>query len=64
MNNEKLRNEIIDTFSQLKEGKIGMNEAKELSRLASTAISSAKTQIEYNKYIDSKARISFFEESK
>jgi hypothetical protein len=59
MNITKLRNELIDIFGQLREKKIGISEAKELANVSGKIISSAKTQLEYNKYCGSKSEISF-----
>lgn len=59
MNVTKLRKELINIFNELKEKKIGVNEAKELANISGKIISSAKTQLEYNKYCGSKESIEF-----
>jgi len=56
-----LRDELISTFTKLKAGKIGLNEAKELANVSGKIISSAKLQMEYNKYAQSKKAIKFLD---
>ena len=46
-NVEELRNELSQTFMQLKSGTIKPSEAGELANLAGKMISSAKVQVEY-----------------
>lgn len=46
-NAEELRNQLAQTFAQLKAGEIKPNEAAELANLAGKMIGSAKVQVEY-----------------
>lgn len=43
----ELRNELAETFAQLKAGAIKPSEAAELANLAGKMIASAKVQVEY-----------------
>jgi len=61
MNVTDLRNQLIDTFERLKAKEIGVNEAKELANVSGKIISSAKTQLEYNKYCGTKSKVRFLE---
>ncbi len=54
-----MRNELINTFEKLREGEIGLSEAKQLANVAGKIFSSAKLQLEYNRYAQSKAKIAF-----
>ena len=46
-NAEELRDELAQTFAQLKAGEIKPSEAAELANLAGKMIASAKVQVEY-----------------
>jgi hypothetical protein len=59
MNITKLRNELIDIFEKLRNEEIGIQQAKEMSNSAGKIISTAKAQLEYNKYCGSKDAIEF-----
>ena len=59
MNVTKLRKELTKTFESLKNKEIGISEAKEVANVAGKIISSAKTQLEYNKWSGSKDEIEF-----
>lgn len=59
MNVTDLREQLIEIFNKLKKKQIGVNEAKELANVSGKIISSAKTQLEYNKYCGSKDEIHF-----
>ena len=61
MNVTDLRNQLVDTFERLKAKEIGVNEAKELANVSGKIVSSAKTQLEYNKYCGTKGKIRFLE---
>lgn len=56
-----MRDELIKTFRQLQAGEIGLSEAKQLSNVAGKVFSSAKLQLEYNKYAQSKTPIMFLQ---
>ena len=59
INVTKLRQELIVVFEQLRNKEIGIQEAKELSNAVGKIISTAKAQLEYNKYCGSKEPIDF-----
>lgn len=61
MNVTELREQLVDIFNQLRKKEIGQSEAKELANVSGKIISSAKAQLEYNKYCGSKDRIKFLE---
>lgn len=56
-----LRDQLRETTSQVRDGKIGAQVASVIFNGCGKIISSAKLQIEYNKMIQSKERISFLE---
>ena len=56
-----LRDNLIETFDKLREGSIGIADAKEQSNVAGKIMSSAKLQMEYNKYAQSKNVIKFLD---
>lgn len=60
-NIKTMRDELIKTFEQLKDGAIGITEAKQLANVAGKVFSSAKLQLEYNKYAQSKKEIKFLD---
>lgn len=49
MNVKELRDDLINIYQDLRAGKIGMSEAKELANVSGKVISTAKVQMEYNK---------------
>ena len=53
-NIKELRDEQILVYDQLKKGKIGQAQAKELANVAGKIMGSAKLQMEYNKMTGSK----------
>lgn len=60
-NAEELRDELAQTFSQLKSGAIKPSEAAELANLAGKMIASAKVQVEYFALRKESPRIKFLE---
>jgi hypothetical protein len=60
-NIKELRDSLIEMYTALKQGEIGVNEAKTQANVAGKIVSSAKTQLEYNKYANSKRKINFLE---
>jgi len=54
MNVTELRNDLIKVYNQLRENEIGLQEAKELANVSGKILSSAKTQMEYNKMTGNK----------
>jgi hypothetical protein len=60
MNVTELRDDLIQVYNDLREGKIGIQEAKERANVSGKIISSAKTQMEYNKMTgNNKSEIAF-----
>ena len=60
-NAEELRDELAQTFAQLKSGAIKPSEAAELANLAGKMIASAKVQVEYFALRKESPRIKFLE---
>jgi len=60
-NAEELRDQLAQTFSQLKSGAIKPSEAAELANLAGKMIASAKVQVEYFALRKESPRIKFLE---
>lgn len=60
-NAEELRDELAQTFAQLKVGAIKTSEAAELANLAGKMIASAKVQVEYFALRKESPRIKFLE---
>lgn len=60
-NAEELRDELSNTFAQLKAGAIKPSEAAELANLAGKMIASAKVQVEYFALRNESPRIAFLE---
>jgi len=58
-NVKDLRDDLLETFDQLRSGEIGFQEAKVLCNLSGKICSSAKLQLEYNKYAHSKHKVKF-----
>lgn len=56
-----LRNEVGDVFIELRQKKIEVHEAATLAKLADTMISSAKVEVDYNKFNNNPTRIKFLE---
>lgn len=56
-----LRNDMLNVYKSLRDGEIGLREAKERSNAAGKILSSAKLQLEYNAYTKSDAKIPFLE---
>lgn len=57
-----LRNDLLKVYEGLRNGEVGLNEAKQASNVAGKILSSAKVQIEYNKLVQSKSKIEFLED--
>ena len=54
-----LRNDLMKVYNSVRMKEIGISEAKEAANVAGKIISSAKTQMESNKYVGSKDSIEF-----
>lgn len=57
----ELRNDLLKVYDQMRNGKLGLDEAKQSANVAGKIMSTAKTQMEYNKMIQSKSRIPFLD---
>jgi hypothetical protein len=60
-NVKDLRDELIDVYTQLRSGELGIREVKERANVAGKIIASAKIQLEYNMFIKSGSKIEFLE---
>lgn len=56
-----LRVDLLDIYGKLRNGEIGIREAKETANVAGKVLSSAKLQLEYNTHTKSDAKIPFLE---
>lgn len=63
-NVKELRDELIESFNDLKSGKIKAKDAKELTNISGKILMSAKIELDYNKYLDRKEVIDFLEVNK
>lgn len=61
MNVKELRDDLINIYQELRNGKIGISEAKQLANVSGKVISTAKTQMEYNKMTGNSNKIKFLE---
>jgi len=61
MNIKDLRDSLIGSFEDLKSGKLKTKEAKELTNLAGKIILSAKTELDYNKFMKAEKKIDFLD---
>lgn len=57
----QLRDSLLETYNQLKDGEIGTKEAKESSNLAGKIVSTVKAQMEYYVMTKADGRIGFME---
>ena len=65
MNVVDLREDLISVYERLKNGQIGISEAKEQANVAGKIMSTAKAQMEYNKLTgNNKTKIQFLEQRK
>ena len=64
-NNTTLRADLQDCYNQLRSGKIGLREAKEIANMAGKIVASAKAQLDYNITVGKPDKeIDFFEDAK
>ena len=63
-NVEDLRLDVIKIYEELRTGKLGLREAKELNNAAGKILGSAKLELEYNAYTKTQKRILFLETPK
>lgn len=60
-NIQDLRNSLLDVYDKIRNGKIGIREAKENANVAGKIISTAKLQLEYNAYMKTQSCIPFLD---
>lgn len=61
MNVKQLRDSMIESFEQLKNGELKVKEAKEITNLAGKIILSAKVQMDYNKMLNLTRQVDFLD---
>lgn len=59
-----LRNDLLQVFQDVKDKKIGLKEAKQLTNTAGRILSSAKIELEYKNFTGQKDKIPFLETDK
>ena len=59
-----LRDDLLLVYNAMRNGGLGLDEAKQAANVSGKILASAKAEMEYNKMIQSKNRISFFETKK
>ncbi len=57
----QLRDSLLETFNQLKNGEIGTKEAKETSNISGKIVSTVKAQMEYYVMTKADGKIAFME---
>jgi len=60
-NIEDLREDLLIIYENLRDGEIGLREAKERNNTAGKVLNSAKLQLEYNVFTKSKAKVDFLD---
>lgn len=61
MNIKDLRDSLLESFEELKNGKLKTKEAKEITNMSGKIIMSAKVEMDYNKLMKTDRRIDFLE---
>lgn len=59
--NNDLRTDLVNVYNELRNGTINKGTAKEIANVAGKILSSAKTQLDYNKWVKNESKIDFFE---
>lgn len=59
--NKDLRNDLMQVYNDLRNGAINKGTAKEIANVAGKILSSAKSQLDYNKWVKNEGKIDFFE---
>ena len=57
----ELRESLLEVYDKLRDGEMGIREAKEQANVAGKIIQSAKLQVEYNAYMKSQSTIAFLD---
>lgn len=64
MNIEDLRNSLLDSFQELKNGTLGLKEARTQSEVAGQIIISAKVELAHRVFLEDKTPIEFLKTNK
>lgn len=64
MNIEDLRNSLLDSFQDLKNGNLGLKEARTQADVAGQIIISAKVELAHKVFLEDKTPIQFLDTSK
>lgn len=56
-----LRDSLLESFEQLKAGKLEPKRAKEITNMSGKIILSAKVELDYNKQVKNKKRVDFLD---
>ena len=59
--NNELRSDLTKVYNELRNGEINKGTAKEIANVAGKILSSAKTQLDYNKWVKNESKIDFFD---
>ena len=60
-NISELRDDLLKVYVEMRNGKLGLDEAKQAANVVGKITGTAKVQMDYNKMIQSKVRIPFLE---
>lgn len=63
-NIKQLRESLVNNYSEMKEGKMGLKTGKELANTAGKIINSLKVELEYNSLMGNKKKIDFLDVKK
>jgi hypothetical protein len=61
MNIKDLRDQLLQSFSDLQSGKLKTKDAKELTNMSGKIILSAKVELDYNKFMKLGRKIDFLD---
>lgn len=60
-NIKDLRDSLLDSFEELKKGRLKTKDAKEITNMAGKIILSAKTELDYNRFMKLDRKIDFLD---
>ena len=63
-NIKQLRDDLLQSFQELRARRLDPKEAKEITNMAGKIIMSSKVELDYNKYMDNNRVIDFLEVEK
>ena len=61
INVRDLRDDLLQMYMDCRDGRIGLSQGKTESSIAGKILSSAKIQMEYNKFTSSSSKVQFLE---